>query len=331
MKTFRMGILVMAALLATVFTFEGMGQAADYPKKPVQIIVGFPPGGPTDLTARALAKAAEPFFPQPFTVVNKPGGGSVLATNEVVRAAPDGYTLGALDISALSVSPQLVKNLSYKGPDDIIPIIHYLTQQIVFVVRTDSPFKTMKEIIEYAKANPGKLRIGHAGIGTTTHIHLASLKVLGFPVTDVPFAGAAPTVTALLGGHIDGLMLNVLPTLPHVKSGKFRYIGLFADERYREIPELIDVSTLKELGYNVLTEGSDYFISAPKGTPQEITDMLYNALLKAEKTDFYQKFCKDNIVFLTYKGAADIRKQLNESYKFYTDFLPKIGLAPAEK
>jgi tripartite-type tricarboxylate transporter receptor subunit TctC len=331
MKSVRIVIMLVLFALVAVFAGQEICQAADYPKKPVQIIVGFPPGGPTDLAARALAKAVEPFFPQPFTIVNKAGGGSVLATNEVVRAAPDGYTLGALDISAISVSPQLAKNLSYKGPDDIIPIIHYLTQQIVLVVRTDSPFKTMKEVIEYAKANPGKLRIGHAGIGTTTHIHLASLKVLGFPVTDVPFAGAAPTVTALLGGHVDGLILNVLPTLPHVKSGKFKYISLFADERYKEIPELIDVPTLKELGYNVLTEGSDYFISAPKGTPQEIVNMLYNALLKAEHTDFYQKFCRDNIIFLTYKGSADIKKQLNESYKFYADFLPKIGLVPAGK
>lgn len=329
MKSVRIVIMLTVFVLAVVFSGQEIGQAADYPKKPVQIIVGFPPGGPTDLTARALAKAAEPFFPQPFTVVNKPGGGSVLATNEVVRSAPDGYTLGALDISALSVSPQLVKNLSYKGPDDIIPIIHYLTQQIVFVVRTDSPFKTMKEIIDYAKANPGKLRIGHAGIGTTTHIHLASLKILGFPVTDVPFAGATPTVTALLGGHIDGLMLNVMPTLPHVKAGKFNYLSLFADERYTAIPELANVPTLKEMGYNVITEGSDYFISAPKGTPQDIVDMLYNGLLKAQKTEFYQKFAKDNVVYLTYKGTAEIKKQLDESYIFYKNFLPKVGLVPS--
>jgi tripartite-type tricarboxylate transporter receptor subunit TctC len=326
MKTRQKGILFLAVLMAAAFVFAGVVTAADYPKKPVSILVGFPPGGPTDLTARALAKAAEPFFPQPFTVVNKAGGGSVLATNELVRSTPDGYTLGALDISALTVSPQLVKNLSYKGPDDVIPIIQYLGQQIVFVVRADSPFKTMKEMIEYAKANPGKLRIGHAGIGTTTHIHMESLRVLGFPITQVPFAGAAPTVTALLGGHIDGLMLNVLPTLPHVKAGKFRYIGLFADERYRDLPELADVPTLKELGYNVLTEGSDYFISAPKGTPKEILDMLYNALLKAEKTDFYKDFCKKNVVFVSSAGNAEIKKQLEASYNFYKEFLPKIGL-----
>jgi tripartite-type tricarboxylate transporter receptor subunit TctC len=327
MKTFRMVSLMIAILLAAVFTFGGLCQAAsDYPNRPVQVLCGFPPGGPTDLTARALFKAAEPLFPKPFTVVNKTGGGSVIAANDVVKAAPDGYTLGAADGFTYTCSPHLLKNPPYKGPEDISPIINYYRANAVFIIRADSPFKNMKEIIKYAKENPGKLRIGHAGIGSGTHIHLLSLTVLNVPVTDVPFTGAAPAITALLGGHVDGIVMHVLPTLPHVRSGKLRYVGIFADEPSKAIPELVGVPTLKQLGYNTVTDGSDFFIGAPKGTPSQIVDMLYNVFLKAEKTEFFQDFCQKNVVGLTYKGPAELKKQLNENYAFYKDFLPKIGM-----
>ncbi len=327
MTSLKTACVIVAVVVGSIFTGVGVGQAA-YPNKPVTILVGFPPGGPTDLGARALSKAIEPFFPQPMTVVNKPGGGSVLATNETIHARPDGYTLGAILNTTLTVSPHLSPSLSYKGPEDIFPILHYLGQQIVFVVSADGPYKTMKDLIAYAKANPGKIRMGHSGIGTSTHIHLESLIQLGVPLTHVPFEGASPVMTALLGGHIDGLILNVLPTLPHVRAGKFRYLALFAEERYKALPELVEVPTLKELGYPVLTEGTDFFICAPNGTPKEITDMLHDALLKAEKSPFYQKFAQENVIFMSYKGTAEIRKDWNESYKFYKDFLPKIGLKP---
>jgi tripartite-type tricarboxylate transporter receptor subunit TctC len=331
MKSVRIVIMLTVFVLAMVFAGQGIVQAADYPIKPVTIVVGFPPGGPADLTARALVKAVEPFFPQPMTVVNKPGGGSVLATNEVSHAKPDGYLLGSILNTTVTVSPHLSLSIPYKGPDDVFPIIHYLGQSILFVVHADSPFKTMNEVVKYAKANPGKLRIGHSGIGTSTHIHLESLiREAGVPLTHVPFEGASPVMTALLGKHTDGLLLNQLPTLPHVKAGKFRYLALFADERIKVVPELAIVPTMKELGYKVLADGTDFFIGAPNKTPKEITDMLFNALLKAEKTDFYQNFCKDNVVSLSYAGTENIRKDWNEKFKMYKTFLPSIGLKPSK-
>jgi len=326
MGTLRITPIWIALLILTLVT-GGVSWGAEYPTKPVQLLVGFPPGGPADLSARAMAEAAKPFFPKPITIVNKPGGGSVVATTELVKAAPDGYTLGQVDISAMAAGPHLQAGLPYKGPDDVQPIISCITAQINMAVRADAPWKTMKELIEYAKANPGKVRIGNAGVGTTVHLHYLSLKMLGVPFTEVPFLGAAPCVTALLGGHIEGLILNITPVLPHVKAGKMRFLTLFTEERVTYVPELKDVPTMKELGYNVITEGTAYYIAAPKGTPKRITDVVYNALLKAEKSDFYQKFARDNVLAVELKGPAELKKEADQSYLFYKDFIKKTGLA----
>lgn len=316
---------IMAGISALLL---GLGSclAADYPEKPVQAIVGFPPGGPADISIRALAEAVKPYFPQPVSVVNKPGGGSVLATNEVVKSEPDGYTLGLLDISALAVSPHLATGLPYRGPDDVAPIISVTTAKCIFAVKADAPWKTMQEVIAYAKANPDKLRIGNAGIGTTTHIHFMSLNLLGVPMTQVPFTGAAPAVTALLGGHIEGIVMNITPVLPHVKAGKLKYLALFTEARMPQVPELEGVPTLKELGYNVITEGTAYFLAAPKKTPPHIVNMLYQAFLKAEKSDYFRNFADTNVLALDYKDPAELSKELKSSYDFYTDFLKKAGL-----
>ena len=305
----------------------GFLQAAEYPTKPVTLFVGFPPGGPSDLSARALSEAAKAFFPRPITVVNKPGGGGVLSTAEMIKSAPDGYTLGHVDISQLSVAPHLEANLPYKGPDDLEYIISCVKAQNAIAVKADAPWKTMKEMLDYAKANPGKLRIGVSGIGSTTHLHFLSLKVLGVPMTEVPFVGAAPTITAILGGHVEGIVLNLTPIMPHVKAGKLRFLSLFTDERVTEVPELKNVPTLKELGYkDVITEGTAYFIGAPKGTPKRILDTLYDALLKAEKTDFYKKFCLDNLLAVELKGPVELKKEAEQSYAFYRDFIERTGL-----
>jgi len=330
MRVTRIWTIIFFAVIS-IFLAGGLLPAAEYPQRPVQILVGFPAGGPADLSARALGEASKPFFPKPFTVVNRPGGGSVLATSELVKSAPDGHSLCLVDISAVAVSPHLTPGLPYKGPDDIQPIISCTTAQIIIAVKADAPWKTMKDLIESAKANPGRIRIGHAGLGTTTHIHFTSLKLLGVPFTDVPFTGATPTVTAILGGHIEVAILNITPLLPHVRGGKLKFLALFTDERVEIIPELKGVPTMKELGYNVITEGTAYFIAAPKGTPPKIVDTLYDTFMKGQKTEFYQKFARDNVLALEYKGPAELKKEAERSFAFYTDFLKKAGIIPVLK
>ncbi len=325
MEGIRIRPIVLATVMLTLL-MAGMVAAAEYPTKQVQLLVGFTAGGPSDLSGRALSEASKAFFPKPIVVVNKPGGGGVVATSELVRSAPDGYTLGHMDVSSLCVSPHLEDNLPYKGPNDIEQIIHCITSQIILAVRADAPWKTMKELISDAKANPGKLRIGMSGLGTTTHLHFMSLKLAGVPLTEVPFISAVQAVTGLLGGHIEGVVLNVAPVLPHVRAGKLKFLSVFAAERIKDAPELKDVPTLKELGVSALTEGSMYTIAAPKGTPTRILDYLYDVFMKAEKTDFYQKFCRDNVLTVEFKTPAELKKEWEQSYIFYGDFIKKTRI-----
>jgi len=328
MRASRIIPFVLSMAVLTLFA-AGSLSAAEYPQKPVQILVGMTPGGPTDLAARALGEASKPFFPKPFTVINRPGGGSALATNDLIKSAPDGYTLINVLTTALTATPHIEPTLPYKGPQDIQPIISSVNAQMILAIRADAPWKTARELIDYAKANPGKLRIGNAGIGAATHLHYLSLKFAGVPMTEVPFNGAAPAITALLGGHIEGIVMNIMPVLPHVKAGKLRYIALFTEERVKDVPELQGIPTLKELGYkDALTEGSAYFIAAPRGTPQRIIDLLYDAFLKAEKSDFFQSFARENVLAVELKGPAQLKKELESSYIFYRDFVKKAGLKP---
>jgi tripartite-type tricarboxylate transporter receptor subunit TctC len=326
MKGLKGVAIVWGVVILAVFAWA-VPSLAEYPEKQVQILVGYPAGGPADLSARALAEAAKPFFPKPIVVVNKPGGSGVLATNDLIRSAPDGYTLGHVSISHMCFAPNLEAGLPYKGPGDVQFIISCVTAQESITVRADSPWKTMKELIDYAKANPGKVRIGNAGLGTTTHFDPLSMKLAGITgFTEVPFAGAAPAVTALLGGHIEAVSLNTTPVHPHIKAGKLRNLALFAEQRNTDVPELKDVPTFKELGYEVITVGTPYYIVAPRKTPQKIVETLYNALLKAQKSDLYQKFCIDNLLVAEMKGPEQLTKEAEKNFAYYRDFIEKMNI-----
>jgi tripartite-type tricarboxylate transporter receptor subunit TctC len=324
MRVLKISLVV----VMVVFLTGGLLIAAEYPLNPVEILVGFPPGGPADLSARLLAEAAKPFFPKPISVVNKVGGGGVVAVSELVKSPPNGYTLGVVTSANVAISPHLQPNLPYKGPDDLQYIISGITEKSIVAVRSDSPWKTMNDLVAYAKANPGKLRIGNPGIGTTGHIFFLSLKLCGVPMTEVPFRGAAPAAMALLGGHVEGVVASITGVLPHVKSGKLKFLALFTEERFKGAPELEGVPTLKELGYDVITEGTTFDIAAPRGTPQEIVDILYNAFLKAEQSDLFQKFSRDNFLIVPLEGPGELKEKAERRYVFYRDFLRKAGLTP---
>ncbi len=310
----------------------GLLSAAEYPTKAVSLLVGFPPGGPNDLSARAVAEAAKAFFPKPITVVNKPGGGGVVATSDMMRSLPDGYTLGQVDITHMAVAPHLEAGLPYKGPEDLSYVISTASGLNGLAVKADAPWKTIKEFLDYVKANPGKVRVGNSGISTSPDLCMRSLTLAGVPVTNVPFAGAAPCVTAILGGHTEAACLNLTPLMPHVKSGKLKFLATFTKERFKDTPELKDVPTFRELGYkDVLTVGSDYFVGAPLKTPQYIINILYESLLKAEKTDFYRNFCRDNFLIVPMMGPAELKKETERNYAFFRDFLDKAGLKSMPK
>lgn len=294
-----------------------------YPEKSVTLIVPFPAGGGVDATARVLSEAIKPYFPQPITVLNRPGGGGTVGVAEVVQSKPDGYTLGITGGSLL-IQPHLVADLPYKGPADYQPVFKAVSVPAVFAVRTDAPWGTMKEVLDYAKANPGKIRVGTAGRGTALGIPLEDLKDKAkVDLTHVPFEGSAPAITALLGGHIEAIAVTAAEALPQVKAGKVKVLATFEAGRVPLYPE---APILKELGYEVVPGLNAYLVLAPKGTPGPAVQALHDAFKKAVETEAFKKFAQDYGYLVEYVSVADFEKELQRKHAFLGEILKKMGL-----
>ena len=263
-------VVVALAALAAVTSTPALAQ--DYPSRPIRIIIPFAPGGGSDLTARPLADFMTPRLGQPVVVENKPGGGSSIGIDTVAKAKPDGYTLLWQTSDGISVLPAVKANLPYRVPEDFAWVAGFVTYSHVIAVNADRPYKTLQELIAFAKENPGKVRFGSSGTGNGAHLvgelfaHTAGIKLV-----HVPFNGGGPAVTAAVGGHIDMVMLTPSSTKTFIDSG--RLLALATTQAGRD-PLLPNVPTLAEAGMPGLVMGGYYGMLAPAGTPEPILAKL---------------------------------------------------------
>ena len=242
-----------------------------YPTKPITMLVPFSAGGGFDLLARALEKVAPKHLGQPLIVVNKPGGAGTIGWNELASASPDGYTLG---ITAVDVVIQpLYGSTKYHYPTALEPLVQIASTSFIMVVQADGPWQDVNDVIKYAKQHPGKLKFGHAGIGSITHIVGETFaKITGITLEQVPFRGANEATVALLGKHIEIVFLNPSTVKEHIKNGTLRALAITGEKRLTD-PDLTQIPTLKEQGFDIpLTNW--YGVSAPKGLPPEIKTKL---------------------------------------------------------
>jgi tripartite-type tricarboxylate transporter receptor subunit TctC len=245
-------------------------RAAGFPERDITLIVPWAAGGGTDALGRTLTKNAKQYIGASVTVVNRPGGTGVAGMKAVATAKPDGYTLGLITFHLSSYRLSGLSELSYR---DFEPVMLLNRSPTGFLVKADSPFKTMKDLVDYSKANPQVVTVATSGAGAVPHLSTALLaKQLGLKVTFVPFDGGAPARTAVLGGHVTMLVVNSEEALQFYKSKQLRFLALNSDERHSSFP---DVPTIAEAGYPLQTLLLDWRgIAAPKGTPKEILDVL---------------------------------------------------------
>jgi tripartite-type tricarboxylate transporter receptor subunit TctC len=267
----RRQFLHLAAGVAAPPLLSGLAYADTYPSRPVRIMVGFAAGGPNDILARLVGDWWSERLGQQFIVENRPGAGSNIATDAVVRAPPDGYSL-LLVGSPNAINATLYENLDFNFLRDIAPVAALTRGALVMVIHPSVPAHTIPEFIAYAKANPGKLSYGSGGVGGITHIAAELFKQAagGLDVQHVPYRGVAPAITDLLGGQVQVVFVNVAPSIGYLQSGKLRALGLTTAARSEALP---DVPAIGEFvpGY----EASSVFgIGAPKGTPIAIIDRL---------------------------------------------------------
>ena len=270
MKFPRRQFLRLAAGTAVLPALSRFTWAQTYPSRPVRIIVGFAAGGPNDILARLVGQWLSERLGQPFVIENRPGAGSNIATEAVVRAPPDGYTL-LLVGSPNAINATLYDKLNFNFIRDIAPVASLIRGALVMVVHPSVPATTLPEFIAYAKAHPGKLSYGSGGVGGITHITPELFKMMaGVNMVHVPYRGVAPALTDLLGGQVQVLFANPAQSIQYIRAGKLRALAITTATRLGALP---DIPTIGEFvsGY----EASSVFgLGAPKNTPPEIIDKL---------------------------------------------------------
>jgi len=270
MKLSRRKFLYLAAGAMPLPTVSRIAMAQTYPSRPVRWIVGFPPGGGNDIFARLIGQWLSERLGQPFVIENRPGAGSNIATEAVVRASPDGYTL-LLANAANAINASLYDKLNFIFIRDIVPIAGIVHVPVVVVVHPSVPAKTFPEFIAYAKANPGNLNMASNGNGSIPHLSGELFKAMaGVNMLHVPYRGTGPALTALLGGQVQVMFASMPGSVEYVKAGKLRALAVTTVTRSNELPDIPTVGDFVP-GYEV---NQWYGVGAPKGTPTEIIDKL---------------------------------------------------------
>lgn len=324
-KNILRGIMVPFLFLFTLFC-PVLGFSQDFPTKPITIYCGFEAGATTDLTARALAEAGQKILGVPVVVENKAGGGSTVAASLVASKKPDGYTLAVVASSAMDVR-HIMLAPPYNPAKDFTFLMVYGNYVGGICVLKESPFKTLNDLLDHARKNPGALSYSSSGIGANQQLavdYLAKQAKVSFK--HVPFKGGAPASTALIGKHVDftagaGIHLN------YVKQGIFRMLAVTsAEERDPEFP---DVPSLKDLGYQDLPP-QQYLLLAPKGLPAPISKKLEDSFRQAVHSAEFKKVMKNLSVPFSFKDRRQLEADFPGTYKFYADLLKEIGIKTKE-
>lgn len=284
----RAAALVFSGLMATA-SISAAAQG-NYPDKTVRIVVGFSAGGTTDVVARILAKELTEELGQSFVVENKPGAGSNIGVESVVRAPADGYTLLMMAVTS-AINQSLYPKLRFDITKDLTPIALAAKVPNVLVVNPGVPVNTVQELIDYGKKNPGKLNFASSGSGTSIHMAGELFKLeTKLDVSHIPYKGSSPAVTDLIGGQVQYMFDNMPSAWPHVQSGKLRALAVTTPTRSPAAP---DVPTMQESGFKGFDVSSWFGLMAPAGTPAPIIDKLNAAVLKALAKPDVQKKMQD--------------------------------------
>jgi tripartite-type tricarboxylate transporter receptor subunit TctC len=270
MKFPRRNFLHLVAGAVALPAVSRVAKAQAYPTRPVRIIVGFPPGGTFDIVARLLGQWLSERLGQQFIVENRPGAGTNIGTEAVVRARPDGYTV-LLAVTPNAINATLYDKLNFNFSRDIAPVASIARSPNVMLVNPSFPAKTVPEFIAYAKANPGRINMASQGNGTSGHLAGELFKMTaGIDMVHVPFRGAAPALTDLLGGQVQLMFGSVPSSIEYIKAGKLRALAVTTTTRSEVLPDILTVADFVP-GYDV----SDWVgVGAPKNTPAEIIDKL---------------------------------------------------------
>ena len=282
-------------LVVAVFflVLAGLGQAVpaeEFPTRPITLLISHEPGAGTDVCARVIAQGATKILGQEIIPMNRPGGGGSVSAGILANSKGDGYTLLASPSSPFEIIPHM-ESVAYDPLKDFVPIVQFGILYNGLLVRSDSPHKSFKDLIDFGRKNPGKASFGVPGIGTAPHLSIEYVMLKDkVSINVIPFKGGTPTVTALLGGHVSSCGVSTSSYQAHLKAGKIRVLATTAEKRLKTSP---DAPTLIELGYPQGVFNVLYLISAPNGTPPAVVKKLEAAFRKVMDTPGYRKLVEN--------------------------------------
>lgn len=276
-RSLMLSLAAGAALAAVPMAYAN--GAADFPNRPIKLIVPFAAGGSTDMVARLLADKMSVVLGKSVVVDNKGGAGGSIGADAIAKAAPDGYTIGMATVSTHGANPAIFNKLPYDAIKDFAPITNVMSVPSVFVVHPSVPARTMKEFIALAKANPGKYTFASPGTGSLGHANIENfMNLADMQLLHIPYKGAGQAINDALAGQVNSMTDNLPSTLPHIKAGKLRPLAVLALKRTDVLP---DVPTYTELGYPGMGDGGWFGLVEPAGTPKDIILKLNAAAHKA--------------------------------------------------
>jgi len=312
------GLMVVVTLMAAVLlSVTATVCAQDYPNRDITFIVPYAPGGSTDPICRQFTTQLEKALRGNVNVENKPGGSATIGTGVVVRAKPDGYTIGLGTRSSLAYQPLVNSGLAYKTPDDYQPIVKLIEQPHILTVRANAPWKTFEEFMADVKKNPGKIRASVAGLRTNPDLCVQQLNmVAGVKIRTVPFTGGAgEAMIALLGDRVEATVGYAVTSLGHARAGTVRVLAVFMKGKYELFP---DATSVVDAGYDV-TLPAGFYVIAPKGLPKDVQDKLVAASLRVARSEEFLKFAKANGYVSDVKGPEAAKAELVQLSKIFSD------------
>lgn len=298
-------------------------QAQPYPNRPIQMIIGQVPGAAGDITCRPLAEELGKILGVAVIVINKPGGSGTLGIDAVAKSKKDGYTIAYTNTSGIvyarASSPETVPYDPFK---DLEPLGLHLFFPLTVAVQENAPWKSFDELVDYARKNPGKLRVGTHGQGSIDHFNLELIQSLtGAEFNHIPFKGGTSVTTALLGGHVDAVNDAYTLVLPHLKAGKLRMVL-----QSKKTPDFPDVPTMTQLGYKQELLSAWFALHAPIGIPEEVKKVLVPAIEKAIKDPTVKERIEKMGYIVDYKSPAELKKISMQDYETANTIAIKIGL-----
>jgi tripartite-type tricarboxylate transporter receptor subunit TctC len=318
----RANVSILAALSCSSLPFAAAAQ--DFPTRVIRLVVPYPPGGPTDVAARIIANAMSAKLGQPIVIENKPGGAAgTVGGRYAASADPDGYTLVMSQVGSLTVAPFLYK-LDYDPIKDFAPIGIVAETPEILTINPSLPANTVAEFVAYAKNNPGKLDFASPGVGTLPHLLGEQLQLAaGIKLTHVPYRGAGPAVSDLLGGQVQVMFDSTSVMLPHIEAGRLRALAISSAKR---IPQIPNVPTVAEAGYPQLTESLWTALLAPAATPEPIIQKLNTALNESVKTPEVQKAYANLDVMTRIVTPQELKTFMGEEVRKWQQVVAQAGI-----